>query len=251
MDASEPLRKDVPSPYISITNYQGSTLLGPKELITRKVYTSQNITAASPFTQLNFRLLSTSPSALLNARIYLTVPLTFSGARSVVGNAAAGAAGQNVHNGNFSVELQAAPRRNALLKAMQSITSTINSTVSFSTRPDEALAVAEQLFMPQEAFGFVGCEEAEESGTWGPNEGEVVGRSPTGANNVAGTAYPRGNLDMLKQRYNGWINNASTTCMRGVNKGFAARVTNFRSDANQAGDTVTTELRTALWVPPV
>ena len=100
MDASEPLRKDVPSPYISITNYQGSTLIGPKELITRKVYSSQSITAASPFTQLNFRLLATSPMALLNARCYLTVPLRFSNARVVAANAASNAAGVNIANGN-------------------------------------------------------------------------------------------------------------------------------------------------------
>ena len=152
MDASEPLRKDVPSPYISITNYQGSTLVGPKELITRKVRSSQSIT---PFTQINFRVLATSPSALLNARIYLTVPLRFSLPKVSPADQVAGAAGQNSAAGDFTVACNVAPRRNALLKAMQSITTTVNSTVSFSTRTSEALAVAEQLFMPQEAFTFV------------------------------------------------------------------------------------------------
>ena len=193
MDASEPLRKDVPSPYISITNYQGSTLVGPKELITRKVYSSQNITAASPFTQLNFRILATSPAALLNARMYLTVPLQFNTPISCPANAAAGAGGQGVVASSFTVATNCAPRRNALLKAMQSITTTINSTVSFSTRSSEALAVAEQLFMPQEAFTFVGTEMAEETGTWAASEGGACGPD-LAAVNAVGVTFPKGNL---------------------------------------------------------
>ena len=256
MDASEPLRKDVPSPYISITNYQGSTLLGPKELITRRVMSSQSITPNSPFTQLNFRLLSTSPSALLNARIYLTVPLSFSGARVVAGNAAAGNAGANVANGNFAVQLVAGARRHSLLKAMQSITTTINSTVSFSCRPDEALAVAEQIFMPQEAFGFVGTEVAEETGTWGPFEGGAIGRDLI-AQNQHGTGnpavqidYPRGGLDLLKKRFNGRVANARTANDRGANKGFAERCAEFRGQSSDDGATVSIDYRTALWCPP-
>ena len=250
MDASEPLRKDVPSPYISITNYQGSTLIGPKELITRKVYSSQSITAASPFTQLNFRVLATSPMALLNARCYLTVPLRFSNARVVAGNAASNAAGVNIANGNFTVDCNVAPRRNALLKAMQSVTTTVNSTVSFSTRSSEALAVAEQLFMPQEAFTFVGTEIAEESGTWGPTEGGSVGPdAAAAAAAVNGIVYPRGSLMSLRKRYNS-MRAARKTSSRGDNRGFVQRAAEFRSGSNAGGTQVDVDMRTALWVPP-
>ena len=252
MDASEPLRKDVPSPYISITNYQGSTLIGPKELITRKVYSSQNITAASPFTQLNFRLLATSPAALLNARIYLTVPLTFSNARVVAANAVSDAAGANTAAGSFTLGCNVAPRRNALLKAMQSLTTTINSTVSFSTSSSEALAVAEQLFMPQEAFTFVGTELAEETGTWGPTQGGLVGPDVGVANvNYPGNvvSFPRGDLIALRRRYNSLLV-ARRTSSRGDNRGFEQRAAQFRTSSNAAGTVVNVNMRTALWVPP-
>ena len=245
MDASEPLRKDVPSPYISITNYQGSTLVGPKELITRKVYSSQNITAASPFTQLNFRILATSPAALLNARMYLTVPLRYSVPIACPANAVAGAAGQNVIASSFTVATNCAPRRNALLKAMQSITTTINSTVSFSTRSSEALAVAEQLFMPQEAFTFVGTEMAEETGTWAASEGGACGpdRAAYAAN------FPRGALLNVRKRFCG-LNANATFSNRATNKGFEQRAADFRSAGNNQGTSVDIDLRTALWVPP-
>lgn len=248
MDASEPLRKDVPSPYISITNYQGSTLIGPKELITRKVYSSQSIVPASPFTQLNFRLLSTSPSALLNARMYLTVPLSFTSARTVPSN---GPSPNNLATTNFTVGVNCAPRRNALLKGMQSLTTTINSTVSFSTRPSEALAVAEQIFMPQEAFGFVGTETAEETGTWGPCEGFRVGPDSNAVSNQGGINFPRGNLLDIKKRFNGRrVVADAANSGRGANRGFAQRVADFRSDSDNNGAIVNTDYRTALWVPP-
>ena len=84
---SDKLREDIVSPLLKVSTYKGFTLTGPKEAIVRKVYSSQSQTrgtgvwaqadANSSFTQLNFRLLGTSPSCMLNARIRLVVPLRF------------------------------------------------------------------------------------------------------------------------------------------------------------------------------
>ena len=87
MDTDGKLREDVISPLLKVATYKGFTLTGPKEVIVRKVYSSQVVDVANPlvrdaqtdasFTQLNFRCLGTSPACMCSARARLVVPLRF------------------------------------------------------------------------------------------------------------------------------------------------------------------------------
>ena len=87
------MREDVESAYLDITEFTGQSLTGPRELLTRKVLCSNVqpiITAAQAaldtpagrvgsnvLNQLNFRVLSTSPGAMLNAKVELVMPMIF------------------------------------------------------------------------------------------------------------------------------------------------------------------------------
>ena len=88
MEVAQQNREDVVSSFLKVATYKGQTLISPKEIICRKVYCNQEITAAavgapadgaadSDFTLLNFRALGTSPSAMLGAAVELCVPLWF------------------------------------------------------------------------------------------------------------------------------------------------------------------------------
>ena len=91
---------------------------------------------------------------MLNAKVVLTLPLYFHHMVGHDGTAAANIQGWHTDAGTAGVrglsrtELagQIAPRRNGILKACRSISSTINSTVSFTVRPDECVDVMEQMF---------------------------------------------------------------------------------------------------------
>ena len=95
MDTDGKLREDIVSPLLKISTYKGFTLIGsmeninfytpytgPKEAIVRRVYSSQTHTpgvgvhanlaglgAEDSFTQLNFRLLGTSPACICSTRV--------------------------------------------------------------------------------------------------------------------------------------------------------------------------------------
>ena len=162
------------SAYLDITEYVGQSLTGPRELITRRILCSNpqvtlsedaaalhalatRTDLSNKLRQLNFRILSTSPGACLNAKVILTLPLIL---HHMVGDAqnqrgeyngyhAFGGVAAADHNRGFvslALGAQYAPRRNGIMKACQSITSTINSTVSFTTRPSECVDVFEQIF---------------------------------------------------------------------------------------------------------
>ena len=96
--AESRMREDIQSAYLSINEFTGQSLTGPRELITRKILCSnpQVITTDdeaaitvgesrialrqridATFNQLNFRILSTSPGALLNAKVELVCPFIF------------------------------------------------------------------------------------------------------------------------------------------------------------------------------
>ena len=180
MDQDGRLREDVISPLLKVSTFKGYTLTGPKEAIVRKVYSNQVVgtktalgaahTGADQneqgsFTQLNFRILGTSPTAMLNARVRLVVPLRFYAPHS--GN---GDAGVDQGNGvGIWDNIIVGPRRNGLLKAVSTISTIINNTTSFSVRPDECLAPAEQCFTQLREFGMTGVNNDEESGWWGPD----------------------------------------------------------------------------------
>ena len=127
--AESRMREDVESAYLDITEYVGQSLTGPRELITRRILCSNpqvTMTEANAadhagagsaqavldnlsnkLRQLNFRILSTSPGACLNAKVVLTLPLFLHHCRSAVHNAlgeltyyeAANVAGANTHGG--------------------------------------------------------------------------------------------------------------------------------------------------------
>ena len=57
------------------------------------------------------------------------------------------------------------------MKACQSITSTINSTVSFTTRPSECVDVFEQIFTQEGVSGQTGVYNEAEESSWGNTDG--------------------------------------------------------------------------------
>ena len=193
MDADK-LREDIVSPLLKVSTYKGYTLTGPKEAIVRRVYASQVVTpgtgrtneADGSFTQLNFRCLGTSPTCMLNARARLVVPLRFYGPA----NDTAAHADAHTNAASSWSESVIGPRRNGLLKAFSSISTIINNVTSFSVRPDEALAVAEQCFTAPRVQGMTGVNNEEEQGWWGPDVGGDVIQAAAGE-------FPIGDLQKL------------------------------------------------------
>ena len=265
--ADSRMREDVESAYLDITEFTGQSLTGPRELITRRVLCSnpvQTMTdtqagqvgdhngathavftspANNNLQQLNFRLLSTSPGAMLNAKVVLTLPLVFHHCRAHTGAALARLvryetddATANVgHPGFCAVALadQIAPRRNGILKACRSISTTINSTVSFTVRPDECVDVMEQMFTQPGVGGRTGTYSQEEDGSWGNCDG-LRGALPDGAGGIVANSL--GGFDRVRNIFSpagGAAGNANHAMM--VNKGFMERRADFRSGAGGGG----------------
>ena len=265
------LREDVQSAYLDITEFTGQSLTGPRELITRRVLCSnvQQVMSAAqaarvdanvettaqafrasgannPLQQLNFRILSTSPGACLNAKIELVCPMYFHHAVSHTGAADARIAGyhhqQAGGNGQANVGVpgwmavglagQVAPRRNGLLKACNSITSTVNSTVSFTFHPDQGLDVMEQIFTQPGAGGQTGVYNDEEGAAWGNTDG-CVGPVPA---NALGPGAMRDGLQSVRNWYQG-SDQADATVGWAINpnKGFIERRADWRSGGGAAG----------------
>ena len=250
------LREDIVSPLLKIATYKGYTLTGPKEAIVRRVYSSQTQTAGigsgnaggdSSFTQLNFRLLGTSPASMLNARVRLVVPLRFyAPVGDVIGLNDTRAAGAEAWD-----QLVVGPRRIGLLKSFSTISTIINNTTSFSVRPDESLAVAEQAFPQVREFGATGVNNTEEGGWWGP-DWRGSGQISTDNTTVAG--YPIG--DIIRLGAIQFTNNNDCD-----NRAAAERRTDFisqteRRDTSAIGVTyanrrvVTYDYVTDLFIPP-
>ena len=247
MDSSK-LREDIVSPLLKVSTYKGFTLTGPKDAITRRVMSSQSISPGdTAFTQLNFRLLGTSPSCMLDARVRLVVPLRFS--RPVSNNAAgngevaAGAEGWDLCN--------VGPRRNGLLKSFSTLSTIINNTTSFSVRPDESLAAAEQAFPQCREFGFTGSNNTEEGGWWGP---DWTGNGTIATRNNAPANFPIGDLKRL-----GLIHTSNPQAAN--NRAAAERTAEFllalkRDGANALYDNVNRRMEieydytTELFIPP-
>ena len=102
--AESRMREDVESAYLDITEFTGQSLTGPRELLTRKVLcsnaqaiivpaataggdTAAHRVGSNQLQQLNFRILSTSPGAMLNAKVELVMPMIFHHAISHNGTA--------------------------------------------------------------------------------------------------------------------------------------------------------------------
>ena len=265
--ADSRMREDVESAYLDITEFTGQSLTGPRELITRRVLCSnpvQTMTDAQAgqvgdhngathavFTspannnlqQLNFRLLSTSPGAMLNAKVVLTLPLVFHHCRAHHGGALArieryevnDGAGTIGHPGFCASALadQIAPRRNGILKACRSISTTINSTVSFTVRPDECVDVMEQMFTQPGVGGRTGTYSQEESGSWGNTDG-VRGAAPDGAGAIIANSL--GGFDRVRNIFcpaGGAAGESSHAVM--ANKGFMDSRADFRSGSGGGG----------------
>ena len=264
------LREDVQSAYLDITEFTGQSLTGPRELITRRVLCSNvqqvmsdaqaaqvddNVEAVAqafrasggnnPLQQLNFRILSTSPGACLNAKIELVCPMYFH--HAVAGDGQADADIQGYHSaqvqGNHTAHVgilgfmdaglagQVAPRRNGLLKACNSITSTVNSTVSFTFHPDQGLDVMEQIFTQPGAGGQTGVYNDEEGAAWGNTDG-CVGAVPA---NALGVGNMRVGLQSVRNWYNGSDQTDDVGWAINPNKGFIERRADWRSGGGAAG----------------
>ena len=283
------MREDVESAYLDVSEFVGQSLTGPRELITRRVLCSnvqQIITEAqavavgdgpgqlvraaaiaNALTQLSFRILSTSPGAMLNSKVVLTLPLIFHHAIShtagvgSIGNYSGGGAGDRGWT-NPVCRGQIAPRRNGILKACRSLTSTINSTVSFTVRPDEGLDVMEQMFTQEGVSGQTGIYNDAESAdcSWGNTDGAVGRFQDIGQQPNARAAQIR-----VREIFNPFDCNGRGNFNR--NKGFIERRQDFRSGggatladgtrggvnavaAGNAENFVRYDYKTTLCIPP-
>ena len=265
--ADSRMREDVESAYLDITEFTGQSLTGPRELITRRVLCSNpvitmtdaqagangdaggaahavfNSNANNNLNQLSFRILSTSPGAMLNAKVVLTLPLIFHHARNHDGTALARLIRYETDDdtattglpGFLSTRLagQIAPRRNGILKACRSISTTINSTVSFTVRPDECVDVMEQIFTQPGVGGRTGTYSQEESGSWGNTDG-VCGSVPAGTGAALGDTRP--GLVRVRNIFNPADPlTGAVACATMVNKGYCERRADWRSGAGGGG----------------
>ena len=200
--------------------------------------------------QLNFRILSTSPGAMLNAKVELVLPMVFhhaishtSAAISSLTDYYAGGGANTGQSGWCAVGLagQLAPRRNGIMKACASISTTVNSTVSFTVRPgDEGVDVMEQIFTQPGVGGQTGVYSQEESGSWGNTDGALLGGVPDAGlaldNRYAGEV----GIAQVRNWYSG--NEGSMGTIR--NKGFIERRADFRSGGGASGGGVSNFVRT-------
>ena len=280
------MREDVESAYLDITEFTGQSLTGPRELLTRKVLCSnvQPVSAvgvaaadgaaqrneSNNLTQLNFRIMSTSPGAMLNAKVELVMPLLFH--HCIAGDSTQGQSDIQLYYGaagavrgdrgwvRAPLAGQIAPRRNGILKACASISSTVNSTVSFTFRPDEGIDVMEQMFTQPGVGGQTGVYSREEAGSWGNTDGGLLGQPP--AANLAAAHRYAGAAGIAQVR--NWYSGNDGTMSNLKNKGFIERradfrsgggavgggVSDWRSGAASANNYVKYDYRTTLSVPP-
>ena len=250
---SRPARFDQKSSKIKISTYRGSTLQCPDAVISRKVYANENYAGANNvnFSTTQFRILGTSSGALLKAKVYLVCPLTCS--------ALAGRSNINVAaDGPLSWRpAPIGPRRNGLWKCIQSITSTVNSTVSYTVRPDE-MAGWDQIFDD----GRLPYSGGRETGTLGPDSSVqpeqyhvavhgTTGVQLTGNSVVAVAGHTINTSPTHTSAYaeqNAVYGPFNATA---VNKGFARRRNAFLADCTVAdGFTVEHDFVCCLSIPP-
>ena len=254
------MREDVESAYLDITEYTGQSLTGPRDLISRRVVCSNpQITmteaqagripdagaaafvagSTNTLQALNFRILSTSPGAMLNSKVVLVLPMfihhmsahDMTAAATMSYYSQVGAADAGEHGlCKAQVASQYAPRRNGILKACRNISTTVNSTVSFSVNPSDGLDVMEQIFTQQGTSGQTGVYNEAEDAAWGNTDGRVGG---VAADNVNATANAR----LGWGRYRS-IFNPAESAFNGfqVNKGFINRRQDFRSGGGALTD---------------
>ena len=255
------MREDVESAYLDITEYTGQSLTGPRDLISRRVVCSNPqitmteaqagraltagaraavIPSSNLLQNLNFRILSTSPGAMLNSKVVLVLPMFFHHMNSWTGaNITEQRFYTQAAQGNDRgvegmcpqlVASQYAPRRNGILKALRNISTTVNSTVSFSVNPSDGLDVMEQIFTQQGTSGQTGVYNEAEDAAWGNTDGRVGGVAADNVNATAGARLGWG-------RYRS-IFNPAESAFNGfqVNKGFINRRQDFRSGGGALTD---------------
>ena len=247
-------RYDAKSSKIKISSYRGTTLQTPDAVISRKIYANEAYNNNSTnFTTSQFRILGTASGSLMRAKVYLVAPLRCSAL-----------AGQNFDDSADDGPMNwrhctIGPRRNGLWKAIQSITTTVNSTTSYTVRPAEQVCW-EDIFDD----GNLPYTGGRETGTLGPDHtiqpevleflgvrATALGVSQQTINGGAGaqeyyrvagsrvTAY--GELNDVYGPFNG----------DAVNTAFSARRTAFLTDCTEGvGQTVNHDFVTCLNVPP-
>ena len=157
---SSTARYDATADSIRISSYRGTSLLGPQAQLTKKIYANESYPAESEnFTTSSFRILGTAAGSLLDAKVYLVCPLTFGSlCGRDMGDTAVDAVGEWRHHA-------IGPRRCGLWSAFSSVSTTVNSSVSFNVRPYENAQTMNDIF----SDGSLPSEMGDETGTLGPD----------------------------------------------------------------------------------
>ena len=273
---SRPERVDRVSDFVKIRAYKGSTLTGPEAILSKKILATGPHKGTTNFGTTQFRLLGTSPQALVNSRLTVVLPLTFSAlSLTDMDNATVVAAPQKWSS------VQVAPRRNGAQKAMQSLSCTVNSSVSFSTRPDE-LECFDDIFStddmpyyqggrstgtlgpdaeisPQEFAKPVRFGGAEVAATnvlvngWFPRHAAVTRfrTAETAGANWTGAVDRQPHVSTARRHAYGPLRKSYPPgSVAALNKGFTNRRTEFLRNQDRQGQNITMDYVTCLNIPP-
>ena len=252
---SSTARYDATADSIKISSYRGTTLLGPNAQLTKKIYANETYTAGEAnFTTSSFRILGTAAGSLIDAKVYLVCPLTFGSLCGTnMNDAPVNAAGAGMLWNGMAI----GPRRNGLWKAFSSVSTTVNSSVSFNVRPRESERQMNDIF----SDGSLPSEMGHETGTLGPDhciqpEQFNGNRDLTGvvAAQFAGAAGFTGAGGPLNvwPAYGEFFDQYGPGSVEAVNGAFARRRADFLGGltAADAGRKVQYDMVTCLQIPP-
>ena len=220
-------RIDNKSEKIQVKQYIGTTTTGPSGVISKRIFANESYPGGSTqFTTSQFRILGTSSGSLLSSAVTLVCPLRFTHLAAVSPDGTT-----LLPNAYWSTINGVGPRRNALARCMQSITTTVNSSVSFAVRSAE-MRGWDSIYSTDSYPKYQGGRE---TGTLGPDgvvqpelyDLSVVPATGIAANgSVAGAGAPLAysqNTDYAWLPQGEWAN----WDPRGVNQAFAERRRDF------------------------
>ena len=215
------VRNDI-SEMVALRTFQGSTLTGPTEYLSRKIPCSnQSLKGTTQFNTVNFRILGSGGKSLMRSRVLMVIPLRFSGLRTRTSAHPHGAQADANQNWQQNIMRNVGLRRSAVLSMIRQIAVITNRTSSSSTRPDDWLVAMDDLFS-YDSFGGYMC-----------GEGAVEG----GRYDAIGVLRPKDGGE-------------NTVWPETLNSGFSWRLRQFREGRAADGLSVDVELMTSIPLAP-
>ena len=163
---AEAVRNDV-SEMVALRQFQGVTLTGPTEYLSRKIPCSnQSLKGTTQFNTVNFRILGSGGKSMMRSRVVMVLPLRFSGLRTRNSATPYQAQADAAQEWSQAAMRNIGLRRSAVMSMIRQIAVTVNSTSSQSTRPDDWLTATDDLFMYDKYGGSMCGEGGVEGGRY-------------------------------------------------------------------------------------